>query len=90
VAAGAVRALSSAERRLPLTGGIMRKMMLALGATAMLSLGAFGCATAHEARADYHRERADAAAEHGHFIKAAKEEHKANVEEHRAETAPLP
>jgi hypothetical protein len=68
----------------------MRKLMLALGATSMLALGAFGCAASHQARADYHRERADADARHGHLIKAAKEEHKANIEEHRADTAPLP
>jgi hypothetical protein len=68
----------------------MRKLMLALGATSMLALGAFGCAASHRAAADYHHDRAEAAADHGHFIKAAKEEHKANVEEHRAETAPLP
>jgi hypothetical protein len=68
----------------------MRKMMLALGATTMLTVGAFGCAASHRASSDYHHDRAEAAADHGHFIKAAKEEHKANREEHRAETAPLP
>jgi hypothetical protein len=68
----------------------MRKVMLALGATAMLSLSAFGCAASHRARADYHHNRAEAAADRGHFIKAAKEEHKADVQEHRADTAPLP
>jgi sRNA-binding protein len=69
----------------------MRKLVLALGAVAALAIGAFGCSHAlHEAKADYHQDRADRAAEHGNYYKAAREEHKANREERKADEAPLP
>jgi hypothetical protein len=68
----------------------MRKAMLALATTTVLVMGGIGCGHVDRARADYHRERADRAADHGHLIKAAREEHKANVAEHRAEHDPLP
>ncbi|MDB4967269.1 MAG: hypothetical protein JWN44_2958 [Myxococcales bacterium] len=69
----------------------MRKFMLAMGAVSALALSAFGCShSLHQAKADYHGERADRAAEHGHYGKAIKEEHKANREERAADRAPLP
>jgi sRNA-binding protein len=67
----------------------MRKLVLAMGA--VLALGAFGCShSLREAKADYHQDRADRAAEHGNYYKAAREEHKANREERKADYAPLP
>lgn len=69
----------------------MHKLMLALGAASMLALGAFGCShSLEQAKADYHQDRADRAAEHGHYYKAAREEHKANREQIKADEAPLP
>ncbi len=56
--------------------------------TAMLIGG--GCRHVDHARADYHEDRAERAADHGHFIKAAKEEHKANRADRDAEHDPLP
>jgi hypothetical protein len=72
-------------------GGLMRKLVLAVGAVSALALGAFGCShSLHEAKADYHQERAESAAEHGNYDKAAHEEHKAAREENKADNAPLP
>lgn len=69
----------------------MRKMVLAMSAVGALTLGAFGCSHSMEqAKADYHHDKAERAAEHGHFIKAAHEQHKANIDEDKAESAPLP
>ena len=70
----------------------MRKLMLAMGALSALALGgAFGCShSIHQAKADYHEDRAERAAEHGHFGKAIREERKANREEREADRAPLP
>jgi len=53
-------------------------------------LGVAGCAHVDHARADYHEDRAERAAEHGHFVKAAKEERKANRAEREADHDPLP
>jgi hypothetical protein len=67
----------------------MRKLMLA--AASALALGAFGCShTVHEAKAEYHQSRADSAAEHGRYNKAAREENKAQHEQSKADYAPLP
>ena len=69
----------------------MRKLMLAFGAVSALTLGAFGCShSLHEAKADYHQDRAEHAAEHGNYYKAAREEHKAQRDEVKADEAPLP
>jgi hypothetical protein len=69
----------------------MRKVMLAMTAVSALALTAFGCShSLHQAKADYHEDRAENAAEHGHFGKAIKEERKANREERAADRAPLP
>jgi hypothetical protein len=69
----------------------MRKLMLAFGAVSALTLGAFGCShSLHEAKADYHQDRADRAAEHGNYYKAAREERKADRDEMKADSAPLP
>lgn len=69
----------------------MRKLMLALGALSALGLAAFGCShSLHEAKADYHQERADRAAEHGNYYKAAHEERKADRDQSKADYAPLP
>jgi hypothetical protein len=68
----------------------MRKLVLTLGVSA-LAFGAFGCShSLHEAKADYHQNRADRAAEHGRYDKAAREEHKAEHEDRKADYAPLP
>ena len=69
----------------------MRKLMLSLGAVSALAIGAFGCShSLHEAKADYHHDRAERAADHGHYIKAAREERKSEREEIKADNAPLP
>lgn len=69
----------------------MHKSILAFGAVSMLALGGFGCShSLHEAKAEYHEGRAERAAEHGNYDKAAREEHKAQRDEVKAETAPLP
>jgi len=69
----------------------MRKLMLAFGAVSALALGAFGCShSVHEAKADYHENRAESAAGHGDDSKAAREEHKAQRDEVNADEAPLP
>jgi sRNA-binding protein len=69
----------------------MRKVMLAFGAVSALALGAFGCShTMHEAKAEYHQDRADSAAEHGDYDKAAREENKAQRDESKPDYAPLP
>jgi hypothetical protein len=69
----------------------MRTLMLAFGAVSALTLGAFGCShSLHEAKADYHQDRADRAAEHGNYYKAAREERKADRDEMKADSAPLP
>lgn len=50
-----------------------------------------GCShSLHEAKADYHQGRADRAAEHGNYYKAAREEDKAQRDERKADSAPLP
>ena len=69
----------------------MRKLMLALGAVSALTLGAFGCShSLDEAKADYHHDRADRAADQGDYYKAAREEHKADRDTVKANSAPLP
>jgi hypothetical protein len=69
----------------------MRKLVLAMGAVSALALGAFGCShSLHEAKADYHQDRAERAAEHGNYYKAAREERRADHEERKADNAPLP
>jgi sRNA-binding protein len=65
--------------------------MLAFGAVAALAVGALGCShSLHEAKAEYHQNRAERAAEHGNYYKAAHEERKANRDEYKANSAPLP
>lgn len=69
----------------------MRKLMLALTAVSTLALGAFGCShSLREAKADYHQDRAERAAEHGNYYKAAREERKADRDQRKADYAPLP
>ena len=69
----------------------MRKLMLSLAACGTLSLAAFGCShTVEEAKADYHQDKADRAAEHGRYYKAAREEHAADRDKVKADEAPLP
>lgn len=65
-------------------------MKTRLGFFAVTTMLMGGCSHVDRARADYHEDRAQRAAEHGHFIKAAKEERKANRAERDAETDPLP
>ncbi|MCA1664804.1 MAG: hypothetical protein LC659_11130 [Myxococcales bacterium] len=65
-------------------------MMLALGVSA-LAVGAFGCShSLREAKADYHQDRANRAAAHGDYYKAAREERKADRDQIKADSAPLP
>ncbi|HEX4456461.1 MAG TPA: hypothetical protein VIA18_00745 [Polyangia bacterium] len=62
-----------------------------MSATSMLALGAVGCShTVDQARADYHQDKADRAADHGRYIKAAHEQRAADIDERKAEEAPLP
>ena len=69
----------------------MQRIMLAIGAAATLAMGAFGCShSLNRARAEYHEDKAERAAEHGHYYKAAREERKAQHDEYKAETSPLP
>ncbi len=69
----------------------MRKWMLAMSAGSLLALGAFGCShTVDQARADYHQDKAERAADHGLYDKAAREQRAADIDEHKAEEAPLP
>jgi hypothetical protein len=69
----------------------MRTLMLAMTAVSALALTAFGCShSLHQAKANYHEDRAERAAEHGHFGKAIKEERKSNREERAADRAVLP
>lgn len=67
----------------------MRALGLGLGAAALFTF-APGCAHVDRARADYHEDRAENAAKHGHFVKAVKEKRKANEAERDAEHDPLP
>jgi hypothetical protein len=69
----------------------MRKLMLAMAAVSTLALSAFGCSRSlHQAKANYHEDRADRAARHGHFGTAIREDRKAAHEEREADRAPLP
>ena len=69
----------------------MRKWMLAMSAASLLGLGAVGCShSVDEARADYHQDKAERAAEHGRYDKAAREQRAADIDERKAEEAPLP
>jgi hypothetical protein len=66
----------------------MRKMLLSLGAAAMLVAGGMGCAhEMHQARADYHHDRAREDARHMNLGHAIHEQHEANVEQRRADDA---
>jgi hypothetical protein len=66
----------------------VKRAMLWTGALALAAVA--GCAHVDRARADYHEDRAQRAAEHGHFVKAAKEERKSNQAERDAEHDALP
>ncbi|MGZ5081681.1 MAG: hypothetical protein ACXWBT_19220 [Usitatibacter sp.] len=68
----------------------MRKILSLFGVAAALLAFTPGCAHFDRERAEYHRKKARRDAEHGHFVKAAKEERKANRAERKAETDPLP
>ncbi len=69
----------------------MRKLMIGTGVAATLALGAFGCShTVDNARASYHESRAESAASHGNYAKAAEHQNKAEIDRSKAETAPLP
>ncbi len=69
----------------------MRRLMLAMGALTLLGAGAFGCShTVDTARAEYHENKAEHAASRGNYYKAAREEHKAESDQAKAATAPLP
>ncbi len=66
----------------------MRKLMLLSGTLALLSIG---CShTIDRTRAEYHQNRADAAAQKGDYYKAADQQRKADVDSAKAATAPLP
>ncbi len=69
----------------------MRKLMLAMGAVTLLGVGAFGCShTVDTARAESHEDKAERAAARGNYYKAGREEHKAERDQAKAATAPLP
>lgn len=64
----------------------MRKMMLALSATAMLGMGAFGCAhEMHQAASDAHHRQAKRDAKDLHLGDAMHQEHESNVEQRKAD-----
>lgn len=64
----------------------MRKLTLALAATAPLALAGLGCAhEMHQERADIHHDRAREDAKDLHFGKAIKQQHESNVEQHKAD-----
>ena len=64
----------------------MRSLLLAAGLLVVVP----GCAHVDRERADYHQEKADRQAQKGHFIKAAKEERKAERADEDAARDPLP
>jgi hypothetical protein len=69
----------------------MRKLMLFTGVAVTLALGAFGCShTIDTERANYHESRAESAARHGDYAKAAEHQRKEEIDRSKAETAPLP
>jgi len=68
----------------------MRRLMLAMGAAATLAASGLGCSSVYRERAEYHQHKADRAAARGHYYKAAREERKADRDEYKSETAPLP
>jgi hypothetical protein len=58
----------------------MRKVLMMGAALTMLGAG-FGCSRSFDrAKADYHQNRADSAARHGHYYKAADQERKADID----------
>lgn len=64
----------------------MRKLILAATAGAALALSGLGCAhEMHQQSADYHHRQAKRDARELHLGDAAREEHKANVEQRRAD-----
>lgn len=66
------------------------RTLLALTAAAGL-LAATGCSrTVERTEAHYYQHRADSAAEHGRYYKAAREQDKADRAYERSEEAPLP
>lgn len=68
----------------------MSRLRIIMAALGLVSLAGVGCAHVDEQRADYHHDKADRAAEHGHLIKAAHEERKANEADRDAAHDPLP
>jgi hypothetical protein len=66
----------------------MRKLLMLAGTFGLL---AGGCSHYAERRAaEYHQAKADRAARHGNYYKAAREERKADIDRERAAEAPLP
>ncbi len=58
---------------------------------AWVGLGAVACShTVDSARTEYHQTRAEHAAQHGNYAKAADQERKAHIDARKAATAPLP
>ncbi len=69
----------------------MRKLMVSLAACGVLGLAAFGCShSMEEAKADYHQDKAERAADHGRYDKAAREQNAADRDKVKADEAPLP
>ena len=62
-------------------------ILLSVGALALVS----GCShTVERAEAHYYQNRADSAAAHGDYYKAAREQYKSDRAAEKAEEAPLP
>jgi outer membrane lipoprotein SlyB len=67
----------------------MRKLMLVGSAMAMFAVGGCSHYVANKG-AEYHQAKADQAARHGDYGKAADQERKADRDADRAAAAPLP
>jgi len=67
----------------------MKRMVLGLAALSILGVGAFGCRTVDEKRADYHEWRAQRASDKGNYDSARKQREKAEHARDNVPTDPL-
>ena len=68
----------------------MKRIVVGLGALSLLTLGAMGCKTVDEKRADYHQWRSERAADKGNYDTARKQEEKAEKARANIPTDKLP
>ncbi len=69
---------------------MMKRILLGVGAASLLALGAVGCRTVDEKRADYHEWRAERAADKGNYDSARKQRDKADKARANLPTDKLP